>query len=393
MKYSVLGAIVAVAMSLFLVSNARAEEHIRMWDAWAFIADAWITSKISLDEYMPERFIRRDEAAAMLYRFAKHIGKTYEIGYTCSFSDDIKAHTDLVGSIYSACEIWLFKGYNWMFNPTGNITNAQLIAVVMRSLLGMMDERGSHRASEYFEHAVVEGIIPEGIAANDYDRLDESISRGDVALILHAAYERIQKGPLKYEYNNDTLSSLDLPYISSVSSFDRSTDNAEYTKVEGNRIILKNGMLKATVALKDKDGRPLDIGYMAGGTEWPQDPYRMAVFFGNSDRKNIQRDELIFPVHYNNEAWIVTFDVTENVWMVLWRVFGDNYLQTPGVIFKDKITFALFCSSCIEDLPVSSPLEVWFGGWKFFSLIDKKTFDFEMHIVHETDWNSRWPTY
>jgi hypothetical protein len=101
-----------------------------------------LTMHLNADGFKPNNNIRRDEAAKFFVNFAKLIGKTF---YTtnssqCQFSDLNKARTDLREIVVESCRLGIFKGNNGKFNPTGNLTNAEAIAVLMRIVDGYQEE-------------------------------------------------------------------------------------------------------------------------------------------------------------------------------------------------------------------------------------------------------------
>jgi hypothetical protein len=58
----------------------------------------------------------------------------------CQFSDLDKARLDLKNSVIESCRLGIFKGNKGKITPNGILTNAQAVAVVMRSIDGYQPE-------------------------------------------------------------------------------------------------------------------------------------------------------------------------------------------------------------------------------------------------------------
>jgi hypothetical protein len=107
---------------------------------WAYTKK--LTIYLNADGFKPENNIRRDEAAKFFVNFAKLVGKTsYTLNVNqCQFSDINKTRTDLREIVVESCRLGIFKGSNGKFNPTGNLTNAEAVAVLMRIIDGYQEE-------------------------------------------------------------------------------------------------------------------------------------------------------------------------------------------------------------------------------------------------------------
>jgi hypothetical protein len=91
---------------------------------------------------MVSNSIRRDEASKFFVQFSKLIGKTT---YTktvaqCTFSDLDKARPDLKEVVIESCRLGIFQGNKGKFNPTGLMTNAEAVTVLVRIIDGHQSE-------------------------------------------------------------------------------------------------------------------------------------------------------------------------------------------------------------------------------------------------------------
>ena len=102
--------------------------------------------------------ITRGEAAKFVVNYAHVIGieKTRD---TCNFSDTKTYDISLRPFTVEACEYGLFKGSDGRFAPSNKITEAQALAVIIRSLYGTLDEVRSPWYADYYETAKEYGLI------------------------------------------------------------------------------------------------------------------------------------------------------------------------------------------------------------------------------------------
>ncbi len=92
--------------------------------------------------------------------------------------------------------------------------------------------------------------------------------------------------------------------------------------------------LQFTVQLRDKNRNPLlDLNTNTPDAHW--DSYRLLWQYWSIDPNELEMDwrNRIYPVHYNNENWIVTFDTKES--------FISNWKRGSRII-----TLFLLCSEC-----------------------------------------------
>lgn len=173
-------------------SPATTTDANELATAIATIHGLGITKYDTVDTYMWDNTIRRDEGATMFFRFASKTNNLSAPGQkNCDFPDLDQAHSDLIGVVKDSCRYGLFKGARGYFLPTSNITNAQAITVMSRVLAGFKDETGVHWADQYFAHLTKAWYL-KGLAAASKANYDRPITRGDIAILLARVYEKVK---------------------------------------------------------------------------------------------------------------------------------------------------------------------------------------------------------
>ena len=167
---------------------------INTQDAIDYLYTNWLTKFSTVQTFMPQNSLRRDEAAAFFARFARDVlGLTPDTNKSeCNnFTDLYNGHQDLVGEMIAACQLWLMKWSNWRFLPTLKFSNAHAVTVIIRLLDGNQTETWPHRASNYLDRArtiwLTNWLMLDRIGiASDRKNLDKDITRGDVAKLIEA---------------------------------------------------------------------------------------------------------------------------------------------------------------------------------------------------------------
>ncbi len=108
-----------------------------------------LTKYDQVNDFRPYDNITRWEAAKFVNSYAKveWLTKNYN---QCAFGDIEGYDYTLIPHIKEACEYGLLKWSNGMYNPNGNITEAQAITVVVRTLKWFLDETGDRRREPYY---------------------------------------------------------------------------------------------------------------------------------------------------------------------------------------------------------------------------------------------------
>lgn len=123
--------------------------------AYKFFRARDLTSRDTLEKFMPNKSLRRDSASVFFGQFAKQIlGMTPDTSKSeCyEFTDLDQARADRKDEVIEACQLDLFKGSDNKFMPTQELTWIQAITVLMRMINGFEDEKNvDHRGDNYRE--------------------------------------------------------------------------------------------------------------------------------------------------------------------------------------------------------------------------------------------------
>jgi hypothetical protein len=117
-----------------------------------------LTKYTSSVDFRAEDSIVRGEAAKFVASFGvlKNIPQTFT---ACTFTDLDWYDSTLTPHIQTACSLWLLKGGNGKFSPNATLTEAQALAIVIRSVAWMQDETMSPWYKAYFTKAQALGLI------------------------------------------------------------------------------------------------------------------------------------------------------------------------------------------------------------------------------------------
>lgn len=158
------------------------ENELQTAITWMY--NSWLTMYNTIDDFLPNNTMTREEASKFFSVFAKTIfNKPEDLSNTCSFRDINKADPTLQASIHSACRLGIFKWYNRYFSPFDKLTNAQAITVLMRIMIGQMEEPTTAFYSNYVAKAKEYWLI-------DSINLNQNITRGEAAILLYKAAHR-----------------------------------------------------------------------------------------------------------------------------------------------------------------------------------------------------------
>lgn len=135
-------------------------------------------------EFRPNDLIQRGEVAKNLTQFAKLMNlEKSKPASECQFNDIENYDDTLEPHIIEACEYGLVKGFNGAYNPRGNVTEAEMITIIVRALLGFQNENNNPRWLEYYEAAQWLGLLD----GEDVRDLDVAATRAKVGTRLYRA--------------------------------------------------------------------------------------------------------------------------------------------------------------------------------------------------------------
>ena len=145
-------------MVLNLTATSMSEEFSSKVFSW--MKENHLTKYTDIDDFRPTDSITRAEASKFMVGYAGLIDlKKTEA--SCNFSDLRGFDPSLTPSILDACGLGLFRGNAGKFLPKNNITEAEALAVIIRSLEGTLDENQSPWYSAYYDRAYELSIIDE----------------------------------------------------------------------------------------------------------------------------------------------------------------------------------------------------------------------------------------
>lgn len=192
--------IIILIVSVFTVgiafsSNEQQSVNLdALHEAIDYLYAAGLTKYDTIDDYGPQNYLRRDEAAKMVIGFFHQtdqdvVPRRYDRlnEEQCDFEDLEDAHSDLLPVIQQACEYYLLRWFQNKFMPTRNITNGEFLAIMIRMLSWYLDESAeNHWATSYFNTSIAKNLLTHTDISSS--TLDTPISRGNAAIVLKNIY-------------------------------------------------------------------------------------------------------------------------------------------------------------------------------------------------------------
>ena len=161
--------------------------------AYDFARNNGITTMDSLQTFQSDRAITRQEAAKMFVTMAEKVygKKIASFPEVCNtlYNDDKTFGSTLKSFVYSACALDLMKGDKWSFNANGNITRAQALAVIMRTVVGRQAETTNPRWMSYVDVAKEAELV----TFTDLKNFDGAITRGELIEWMNTVYMNYTK--------------------------------------------------------------------------------------------------------------------------------------------------------------------------------------------------------
>lgn len=173
---------------LTIVGLAAVCMSAAVWAQTSTTVHTWMYSNglttMTEANFRPNDLITRGEIAKNFAKFAevKGLEKT-KTSAECQFNDVAGYDSTLVPHIVAACEFGLVKGSNGSYFPNKNLTQAEALTVVVRSLLGFQDETGTPWWTEYYNSAKWLGILDSETLWG----IDTPATRAEVGLWLYRA--------------------------------------------------------------------------------------------------------------------------------------------------------------------------------------------------------------
>ena len=175
-------------------------------DTWAIVADnnlldkiKWayshgITSFDTIEWFMPDDFISRQQASKMVVNFAKSVlwDDVFDTikNSNCRFFDENKFHESLAWYIKTACEqnifVWAYSNADGVhFYPYDTFTRWQGVTVMMRVLYGKLDESIMPWYRNYLDNMKM--LVPDNTWDIDFEK---HITRWEVVSWMYDVYQQ-----------------------------------------------------------------------------------------------------------------------------------------------------------------------------------------------------------
>lgn len=182
--------------TISVVSDPALQEAIY----WMY--DNGITKYNTVENFRPFDGITRQEAAKIFTLFREAIiqGTPDNSSVNCAFTDLDTADSTLTPYITQACQLWILKGSNWIFNPQWVLSKPQAVAILVRMLEWVQDETINPRWQWYYDRAVAMWMIQTSSPTN----FDKPITRYEIAMLLYNSkvkYELIKNLNNNFETN------------------------------------------------------------------------------------------------------------------------------------------------------------------------------------------------
>lgn len=151
--------------------------------------------------------ILRAEVTKFFTRFAKAKWFVSSSNNNCNFSDISNTAEDLKVTIKEACQMWLFNGNKWKFNPYWDLTYWEALAVTIRMIdWAKLSEGGSHWAMNYLKKAnsYMMRLRQLQYAESNPSILNQPISRIDMWRLLEwADFYKLQLLPVLEKFKQN----------------------------------------------------------------------------------------------------------------------------------------------------------------------------------------------
>ncbi len=152
-------------------------------EAVKFMHDNGMTKYVTVTDYKSEDSLTREQTAKIMVEFSsKILWKIIPSESICSFADLNQSDPEFRNYIEESCTMWIFK---WkikdgvtIFDPKANISKAEFITVLVRTLKWIMDEDNSPWWIKYYQDSMKSWVLTNPEITNN-------IARWEAALMLY----------------------------------------------------------------------------------------------------------------------------------------------------------------------------------------------------------------
>lgn len=159
-------------------------DNTELTEAILWMYNNWLTSYNTIDKFMWNDYLTREQASKIFVKFANTLWKYDDVHINNQFTDIKNADPTLLVYIWNAYSMWIIKWVDNRFMPFNKLTRAQAIAIIIRISNWLQNENGIQWYSVYYNIANGD-LILSGLWFN-YSTLDSvNIKRSEVALLLY----------------------------------------------------------------------------------------------------------------------------------------------------------------------------------------------------------------
>lgn len=147
-----------------------------------------LTMFTTIDTFMWENAVLREDASKLLYQAARTLWYTDDDFDECEFSDIASVSESLKENIQQACKAWgLMKWDAWEFFPLRQLTKAEALTVIAR-IIGIKDTTTTSTWRAPYRDYIQQFDITEGLRI-DESVMDDAISRSELIILLYRTAE------------------------------------------------------------------------------------------------------------------------------------------------------------------------------------------------------------
>lgn len=153
----------------------------------------WLTIFNEVSKFRPADDLLREESTKFFTQAFDELFSSTTLSSTssCAFSDITTADQTLIPFIVQSCEKWIFKWSDGKFWPKRKLTNAEAIAVVIRMIDGMLDEKASPWYGSYYTKlaSYAKQYPSVNVVSNRMIDPASNAKRGDVLELIYSLYK------------------------------------------------------------------------------------------------------------------------------------------------------------------------------------------------------------